>query len=35
VSTNPADSSVVYIDGTYGAGVSTSSGAVWSWAPAN
>jgi hypothetical protein len=35
VSPNPADSSVLYIAGTYGAGVSTSGGAAWSWRPAN
>jgi hypothetical protein len=31
VSVNPVDSTVVYIDGTYGAGVSTSSGVRWLW----
>lgn len=35
VSPNPIDSSVVYIAGTYGAGISTSGGATWSWTPAN
>jgi hypothetical protein len=35
VSPNPIDSSVVYIDGTYGAGLSTTGGATWSWTPAN
>jgi len=35
VSPNPIDPAVVYIDGTYGAGLSTSGGATWSWSPAN
>jgi hypothetical protein len=35
VSPNPIDPSVVYIAGTYGAGISTSGGAAWSWTSAN
>jgi hypothetical protein len=35
VSPNPIDTTVVYINGTYGAGLSTSGGATWSWMPAN
>jgi hypothetical protein len=35
VSPNPMDSTVVYIDGTYGAGLSTSGGGSWTWRPAN
>ena len=35
LSVNPIDNSVLYIDGTYGAGVSTSGGTSWYWASAN
>jgi hypothetical protein len=35
VSVNPAVDNVVYVDGTYGAGVSTNSGANWFWTSAN
>jgi hypothetical protein len=35
VSINPVATTVVYIDGTYGAGVSTSGGATWSWSTTN
>jgi hypothetical protein len=35
VSPNPIDPGVVYIAGTYGAGISTSSGATWTWTSAN
>jgi hypothetical protein len=35
VSPSPVDPAVVYIAGTYGAGVSTSGGATWSWTSAN
>jgi hypothetical protein len=31
VSVNPIANTVLYIDGTYGAGLSTSGGASWSW----
>ena len=35
VSVNPIDSTVLYIDGTYGAGVSTTGGTSWTWASTN
>ena len=31
VSINPSNSTVLYIDGTYGAGLSTTGGTSWSW----
>jgi len=35
VSLNPVDPAVVYIDGTYGAGLSTTGGVTWTWTPAS
>lgn len=35
VSVNPVDNTVLYIDGTYGAGLSTTGGTTWYWTSAN
>lgn len=35
VSLNPVDSAVLYINGTYGAGISTTGASVWSWTSSN
>jgi hypothetical protein len=35
VSVNPLDSTVLYVDGTYGAGRSTDRGSSWLWTSTN